>query len=545
MALSKIIFSLYPFLSSFPLEVGGQILFLAHKQETEKAFEAYLDYSKEINAQDFQLLTQAAVQLLRQGIENADSEIRLMSIFGAGVAMSMDLLPVLEKGLFSKDLRMQILAVNYLSRLKDDEADRLLIESLSSPFLLTRLEALNSLSKKNYPNILSHLQALIAKVPKAARAIFPQIAIHLEGGHAHAFLRQLLTDSDSLVRMETLMAIAKAKRDDFLPHIRNLASTTQHVEQECAVYALGKLKDNSALPLLKELTRSVHVEIRLAAAVALYEMGQKDFLSIIEGEAEQGNVFAINALGNLEVNEELLQKLSMHRERDIRLNAVFSLLRMKKCKNVEEFLISSPRDIGFMPQLSPGGALKAWKTVPLASQRGKTFPGVMAKTLALKETLLLMALECAEEDFLKIAKLIFNKQQTDLIPLVVQLLANMTHPEALDILKEGHQKAGSPFLRNWCTLALYKMGENGRYEEELIQWVLSTKEHPLIQFREEENEDSGGLTPDETSRFLVEVFETLASSQNQNAINALIHAIAYGNPKNRYALAGLLIKAIE
>ncbi len=51
--------------------------------------------------------------------------------------------------------------------------------------------------------------------------------------------------------------------------------------------------------------------------------------------------------------------------------------------------------------------------------------------------------------------------------------------------------------------------------------------------------------PEETSHFLITVFETLAKSQNQVGIETLIHAIAHGHPKNRYALAGLLMRTTE
>jgi len=545
MALSKIIFSLLPFFGSFPVEVGGQMLYFIHRQDMEKAFQIYLDHSKEMSQHDFALLNSAASQLLKQGIESSDKETQLMSIFGAGIAMSQDLICVLEKGIYSKDLKTQVIALNYLGKLHDDEADQLLLEALSSPFLLTRLEALLELSKKNYPEILGHLKALMTKVPDEIRPVFAQIAVHLEGPEANTTLRQLLNDPAIEVRLGTILAISEENRDDFLPQIRKSATSAHHAEQECAAFALGILKDNASYSLLEELTKKERAEIRLAAAISLYQLGKKEALKIVEKEALNGNLFAIYSLGKLNEGRQILEKLAKGGDRDIRLNATLSLLEMKVFTNLEEFLITSPKDLGYTTIHSAGGGLKAWKTVASASQKTKTYPGLEAKTIGLKEKILVMALECPEEDFLKTARLIIKENQVDLIPLMVELLRNRKSEAILQILKEGQQKAGSPFIRNYCTLALYRMKEEGPYEEMLVKWVLQTKEHPLIQFRESEEEDEGGLTPDETSSFLVEVFETLAASQNQTAIEALLHAIAYGNPKNRYALAGLLIKAIE
>ena len=53
------------------------------------------------------------------------------------------------------------------------------------------------------------------------------------------------------------------------------------------------------------------------------------------------------------------------------------------------------------------------------------------------------------------------------------------------------------------------------------------------------------LTPKETSRLLIEAYETLAESHEMEGIDLLIEAIRLGHKKNRYALAGLLLKAIQ
>jgi hypothetical protein len=51
------------------------------------------------------------------------------------------------------------------------------------------------------------------------------------------------------------------------------------------------------------------------------------------------------------------------------------------------------------------------------------------------------------------------------------------------------------------------------------------------------------LTPEDASRLLVESFESLVQTQDDLGIDLLLEAIKDGNRKNRYALAGLLIRA--
>jgi hypothetical protein len=51
------------------------------------------------------------------------------------------------------------------------------------------------------------------------------------------------------------------------------------------------------------------------------------------------------------------------------------------------------------------------------------------------------------------------------------------------------------------------------------------------------------LTKAEASHLLIEAVQAFADNQDSLGIDALIEAIASGNPENRYALAGLLLRA--
>jgi hypothetical protein len=53
------------------------------------------------------------------------------------------------------------------------------------------------------------------------------------------------------------------------------------------------------------------------------------------------------------------------------------------------------------------------------------------------------------------------------------------------------------------------------------------------------------LTPEETSKLLVDSYMTIASRRNEKSITFLLEAIQQGNPINRYALMGLLMRATE
>ncbi|NGX54314.1 MAG: hypothetical protein K1000chlam4_01040, partial [Chlamydiae bacterium] len=84
-----------PAFGSLPPEVSGKILYLIHKHETEEALSCYLKEAKE---PDFALLQQIGSRIIEEGTKSDDPETMMMTLFGAGIATSPDLLPTLRKG---------------------------------------------------------------------------------------------------------------------------------------------------------------------------------------------------------------------------------------------------------------------------------------------------------------------------------------------------------------------------------------------------------------------------------------------------------------
>lgn len=547
----SLLFLLTPLFAAFPPETSSRILYLVHHNQIEEALAHYLECSQEREEHDFDLLQQVGQTILERGTQSADPEVQLFCLFGAGVALSPHLIPILERGIKSSEMKNQLIALNFLSRYQDDVADSLLIEALSSPHLLTRLEACYQLAQKRNPIIVDHLSALYYKVPPIVRTLFPQIIICIDSQEANQMMLHYLSDKDIVVRSEALVNVAKHKRDDFLPQVHTLAKQAHFIQQEAAALCFQEMQDRSALPLLQQLALSKQEEVKLAALVALYHLGEESILSDLFAEAKNGNLFVISALGDIETNEsqELLFHLSRSENRDIALNASLSLLKQhQKAPYLSTLLFSETKDVGFHRLSSPAGALVAWKTVGSATQKNKNLQGLMAQTNGLKEAILIQAMELPEEDFLDLGRLIFEKNEVSLIPTLVTLLCNHRSAASIELLKEMQQKTGAPFVRNYCNLALFRLGEKGNMEEKLIEAIKKEQNNRLIQLREEkakERQTQFSISAEEGSRFFIEALEALCSSQSLKGVETLIHTIAYGNPKNRYALAGLLIRTTE
>jgi HEAT repeat protein len=535
--------------ASFPSDESARILYLMHQGQIDRALTYYLNFSEQEGCQDFELLQKAAVLLMEQGSLSRDSDTQLLCLLGAGISNHPQLLKILEKGIRSKELKIQLAALHFLSKSHDDEADSLLFSALSSPFLLVRFEAIYQLAKKNFPQCLEHAQSLWVKVPEKVRPLFPQIVAMMETPAAQNFMRHFLSDTDLLVRMAAILESTEHRLVDLVPHIRSLASHPEHAEQETCAYALGEFRDEASLPLLKKMMQSKREHVRLAASYALYQIGEKEYENDIEAIAKT-NDFAFSLLGKEASSREFLIECLKETSGERRLNAALALLEQRDaaCLPIlKDILIRDERDLGFEKQLSPGKALTTWKVIPYAKAHAKTHPLLESETSSFRHAVLRKCLELPEEDFLRIAKMIFEEKQGELIPMLISLLCNQPTESCIQLLKEQQQRAGAPLIRNYCNLALFKLGEEGPYEQNLIRWVQETQNHPLITLKESvSNERSPFLfSQEETSQLLIESFETLAIQQNIKGIDALVRAIAYGNPKNRYALAGLLMRTAE
>jgi HEAT repeat protein len=252
-------------------------------------------------------------------------------------------------------------------------------------------------------------------------------------------------------------------------------------------------------------------------------------------------------------SEKTLATILESQNTHTRVNAAVALLELgdSKCLPVlADILLSDSRDLALSKVSSPGKSLTALRVIPSARQNLESTPVALEMSLHLREALLTKAVELPERDFLALANIIFERQQNDLIPILIEVLINHPTKAVISLLKKQQQKAGAPLVRNYCNLALFRLKEEGPYAANLEQWVTQQRNVDLIRFRptvpwDVREHESFELTPQETSRLLVETFETFVSMQDDKGINLLIDLIQTGNPKNKYALIGLLMRAIQ
>lgn len=553
MGSSKIVLLFLLFLPLFGETEFSKLLFLTHSGNVESALNQYIDQYQKEQKHNFELLQQLSLILLDKGLKSGSPEEQMLTIYGAGISTNEKSYYLLEEGLNSPHPQIQAISLNFLARSQNDYADALINRLITSPHPLIRLEAAYQLALKKHALATPQIEALMCKMGDEAASIFPKLFATCGDAASTKVLRKLLTHPKSEVRCETILCLAEFLRDDLLMSIRKMAMHSDVAQQETCAVALGAMKDENSIPLLKRLAASHSISVKIAAIQALNEMNETDWNPDLFKLAKQGNLFAIYALKDIPSSEELLAFLARSENLQIRLNASLALLAKQnpKCiRGLLEILLKDSRDLAIVKVHSLGKGLSAFKAMPSATENPENAL-LQELTLGLREDFLDAAINLPEEHFLKIAAALFDHKQNELIPTVCHLLHQLGTPASIALLKKEQQKAGAPLIRNYCNLALFKLKEEGPYEKNLLQWVAKQQNSDMIRFRTfvpfdlRDDEQSFELTPEETARLLIDSFESIAITQEDQGINLLLDAMIHGNPKNRYVLAGLLLRITQ
>lgn len=537
--------------SSFPHH-RGRILFLLQQGEHEQALKLYQDQFQANGQHDFELLHQMGLRILDYGFRQHDPEGQLLALFGAAVSAHEDAYYILEESIKSRYPPIQLVALGALARFQNDRADQALLRALGNSTLEVRYEAAHQLCKKKHSQAVSQTESLMYKTPKAYIALYPSLFAMVGNPHSTRMLRKLLNQPNEEVRLAVILSVAKYKRDDLLPQIRQHSSQHHYALQEACAYTFGVLKDEESISKLEKLALSQYPSVALAAHVALYQLGREQSISKIEQAAQKEDLFAIAALGLIPDHPRVLLELLEKSNIQIRLNALIALLEQHHPRAFEligEILIRDKKDLAFTSYKSPGHTLKAWKVTPSANQLLKDDIKAYIEHVELRESLLEKICGLSKSHFIALAHQIFSKQQNDLVPRTTELLEDLGSIEAIDCLKQHQQQFGAPLVRHYCNLALYRLQEPGPYAEQLRQWVKTQSETQLIRFQPfkpwELEENSYTLTPEESSKLLIDSFETFANQQDTQGVETLIEAMTTGHDINKYALAGLLLRATQ
>ncbi|MFA6118976.1 MAG: HEAT repeat domain-containing protein [Parachlamydiales bacterium] len=528
----------------------NHILYLMHSQEVEKAFSQYQKYY-ENEALDLDILQKMCLILIKTGAKSGDAEIQKLSMFGAGLCASNISLDILETGLSSPILETQLLSLYFISLLNDNKTDKLLTTAMRSDFLPTRLEAAYHMALRKHPNAIGQIESLMFKLPNFLKPFFPHLFALIGTDDATKYLLRFLSDPNPDVRLETILSIGNLNRDDLLSHIRKKIPNSTTAEKEAICYSLYKLKDSSCNDELNKLSKSNIENVQMSSLRALYNLGDFSKKDEIEKLALENNLFAISLLQEIPDSDQTLEKLLKSANPLVKINSALSLLKHKNpiCLNtLKDILITSSKDSALEPFFSVGHTMMYFKIVPVAMYKIKENSN--NQSLAIRESILKECLELKEDDFFKIIEQIFQAPQNDLIPTAIVLLENLGSAAAIDFLKHYAKNSNIPLIRDYANLSLYRLKQDGPYESYISNWIRNQNNQDLIQLnvtddKKQKKQNIYSLTKEETTRLLLDMYVAVASKQDKSSLKLIIDSIKRTNPKNRYALAGMLIRATQ
>jgi HEAT repeat protein len=457
----------------------------------------------------------------------------------------------------SANPQVQAAALQLASQMFDDEAEKILLSALSSPFFMIRMEALFYLAARRSTKTFEQIQSIHSLVPPFFYPYFADFYALDRSESSLVELRKMVVDQREEMRLAALLAILKYGMEDLKTVISPILSQKNPIELETVAYTLGLMQDLSATENLKKLTSFPQIEVRLSALYALIKLGYTDYSIEMERLAKEKNLFAISMLGNLNFGESVLIPLLQDEEVTIRLAATLALLHQRN-PVVMPYLLDlfdiNRNILCLVPIYSPGKTMFYWQLVPLKSISDPTGKkNCMTFTGMFLENLLSEALELGDKPFIQLSSALFAKRQDWIVPKLVRLLENLQSPLSIELLKEKSELLGAPLIRSYATLALFRIGQDSASRETLIKWLLTEKQTEIIRFRPmiEESlsvargESSYQLTPEETSGFLIEALDALSQKREEKNIIYLLTLMKDGHPKNRFALAGLLLRSLR
>lgn len=531
----------------------GHILYLVHQGRFKEAVEKYQEISKKEGKPDFSVLENICLMLLDKGASSNNIERNMLAFYGAGLAMNQASIKILAKGVDSPDPQIQSLSLFFLSQISDRRSDELLLKGMSSDFLSTRMEAGYLLASKKHTLAGNYLESLLHKLPPFFRVFFPRFFALLGTNEAMITMREFLQDRNPNVRIEAISALSLTLRDDFMDSfLRKLPHATIG-EQEAILDAFGKFKNSSCLALVEKYKTSTVPALRLAAYKSLYELGDRKAKEYVEKSAMAGDLFAVYALAELEGTEETLYYLLYSEQDQIKVNAAIALLTKRDPRCLESLIpLLTDEKLSIYPTLSLGKAHMSFRLSRKTMGRNKDETNYLREfSLQIKEQLLRESIHLGEEAFIKMAKAIFKKNVSPLIPQVMQLLENLRTEKVITLLQEQTQCFGAPLIRDYANLVLFRLNEKGNYKGYLIDWLENKDQSEIIKLRphlsvtDRMNVDLYALSAEETSRLMIEILTSFAQKQDEESISIVLEAMKNGHPNNRYPLAGLLLRAME
>lgn len=544
---------------SFSPSIHHRIL-CASQKSPQEALALYLEAFPSHATHDFSLLRKIGENGLKIGMRSQDSYIRKNSIIGTSLVGSTESLELLLQAIDVEDPLQQLLILSSLSTHLGDAVEGLLFKAMQSPYPMIRLEAAYRLASMKQIQVIDYLHAFIHQLPEEVQALSAAIFLRLETEESDTYIRDLLTSKKSTIRNYTALLIAECGQKRFLPTLRNLLTSALPLDQEGAVYALGKLKDGRSTPMLQKALEKGLPNLSLAVAQTFLFLGDEEAaLPIIQQQVQEGNPRAVYTARFLskKLGEALLLPIFRQTQNsELQLNAALALLQLNShdpaLADYLFTLLEEPyHNRALVPVFSPGKATQSWKYVNISPSSTPINRSRMLASMRCAEEQILVSLLQHPHANLHIHRILTSRKPS-LAAKAILFLSQQPNSQTLEFLKGATELPGEPLVRAYAHLALYYLTQNPKHKEALYEYAKEFIQSSLCFVDTEEQYtrlDSPYLryqvAPETQAQLMLNILEILVASKTHEDIHFLIQLMVHAKIENVYLLSGLLIKIVE
>ena len=522
-------------------------------QKTEKAVEAYLDYLTKTGLHDEEALRSLSLSILEESMSGENQELQLLSLFCLSKLGEKIAQPYLEKLILSPFPECQLSAIASPFLSSDQIYEKHLLRLMGSPYLGIRLQALYQLAQKKHPSTVGLAASLEQKIPEQYHMLLPLIYAEINDSTARHELKKLLNHSFEHVRTETMAQIGNHNIRDFTPQLQRILNRPSTTDQEMALMILTDWSALSSLPVVEQLCDSKNINLRCTALYAIHKE-KENFATEKMAETLKSNQPVPLRWGRFypKLENELVSFLN-HPDQTLSLNATLSLLDLKSTKALAKavsFVLGIYKDNFFWPSQSPGGACTYWKVVHGPQPPMIPAPELHRATLYLAETMLGHIATLDDIAFFNCCDQIIRADISPLFPRMIALLAESSSDIAITTLKKCSQKLGTPSLRILAVLALYTKEPSAEGLHAIIAWIEAQPTSQLFKIRnipdpnQMEVLKAHKLSLEQTSELVLQAYQTLADSQDPEALTAMVKWLRTANTRHRCILATAILSTL-
>lgn len=262
------------------------------------------------------------IEILKEGINNKDSNIKLYSVETIKTAKLKELLPeviALLNNTADEDVNLKTILITTLGEIGDESTIEILKKYLDSPVMRFKLNALQSISTINSENTDEILLKYIKEGPLELALLAAGILAQKDNKEAIDLLNQGISSPIELTKQKTLIALSNVTNPVILPVLKNAINTDNEAIQAYCLNIIANIDSPESVEIINSLLPEEKLTARALIALSknsspdIYEIYKK----IINSDETIKKTYTVAVLSQMDDEKILpLLKLALNDENE-------------------------------------------------------------------------------------------------------------------------------------------------------------------------------------------------------------------------------------